>query len=350
MLDTDDSRGAPGQAAADAAGPPGARPRRIGASTARIVTLLVLTVLAGVLFSVLGQGFLSDFTLYSLGQAVAISAVVGLAQAALLVLGRINLAVGGVGVLVSATVGVMDNFTGIPLLGMVVIALLVGAAAGALMAVVEIWSGLNSFVVTLAFLSVYQGGVLLATQAAHYPISVPELLSLGTDQIGLSWLSPMLAIAVVVSAVLWVFYFRTVPGWNSQAVGANQRAAEASGINARRSIVLGYVISGLMSAVAAIMVCAQLADASPVTGGDWLLLSFVGPLLAGVLLTGGTISIWGILVGGLFYAIIFSGFAVLNVPTYWLTLLQALVLLVALVLGQVKFRRPGRRPAAGGAR
>ena len=51
-----------------------------------------------------------------------------------------------------------------------------------------------------------------------------------------------------------------------------------------------------------------------------------------------------VLVGSLFYASIFSGFAVLNVPTYWLTLLQALVLLVALVLGQVSLRsrRAGR--------
>ncbi|GAA2016182.1 ABC transporter permease [Nakamurella flavida] len=350
MADTDNAV-VTASGTADAVDPASRRASLRGAAGAtRILTLLALTVLAGVVFSLLGQGFLSDFTLYALGQAVAVSALVGLAQAALLVLGRINLAVGGVGVVVSATIGVLDNNSGIPLLWIVVIALVVGAVTGALMAVVEIYSRLNSFVVTLAFLSVYQGGVLLITQAAHYPITIPELLSLGTDQIGFSWLSPMLVVAVAVCAVLWVFYFRTVAGWRAQAVGANERAAAASGINVRRAVVLGYVISGLLSAVAAVLVCAQLADAAPTTGGDWLLLSFVGPLLAGVLLTGGTISVWGILVGGLFYASIFSGFAVLNVPTYWLTLLQAAVLLLALVLGQTSLVRRPRRSVPGGPR
>lgn len=309
----------------------------------RILSLLALTVLAWLAFALLGRGFLSSFTLYALTQAVAIGAVVGFAQAALLVLGRINLAVGGVGVVVSALVGLLDNYTNLPLLWIVVLAIGTGAVAGAIMALVEIKSGLNSFVVTLAFLSVYQGGVLLLTQAAHYQINIPQLLSIGNDPIGLPWLSPLLIIAVVAAALLWVFYFRTVPGWKSRAVGANQRAAEASGINAPRIVLLGYVVSGALSAVAAIMVTAQLADSSPTTGGDWLLLSFVGPLLAGVLLTGGTISIWGIVVGALFYGSIFSGFAVLNVPTYWLTLLQAVVLLVALVLGQAKIRRRRRQ-------
>lgn len=315
------------------------------AGTARIVSLVVLTVVAGTVFTLLGRGFLSDFSLYALTQAVAVNAVVGFAQAALLVLGRINLAVGGVGVVASATVGVLDNYTGIPLIGIVAIALAVGAAAGAVMALVEIYSGLNSFVVTLAFLSVYQGGVLLVTEAAHYPIGIPELLAFGTDQVLFAWVSPLLVVAVVVAAVLWVLYFRTVAGWRSQAVGANQRAAAASGINVRRTVILGYVVSGVLSAVGALMVTSQLADASPTTGGDWLLLSFVGPLLAGVLLTGGTISIWGVLVGAVFYASIFTGFAVLDVPTYWLTLLQALVLLAALMVGQLRFSRRPRRPA-----
>lgn len=310
---------------------------------ARIASLLGLTVVAWVMFSALGEGFLSAFSLFALTQAVAVSAIVGFAQAALLVLGRINLAVGGIGVVVSATVGVLDNYTSIPVLWIIVIALVTGAVAGAVMAMVEIYSGLNSFVVTLAFLSVYQGGVLLLTQAAHYPIDLPEFLSIGNGQFLAPWLSPLLVITVVVAAGLWVLYFRTVPGWQSRAVGANQRAAEASGINVRRAVLLGYVVSGVLCAVAGMMVTAQLADSSPTTGSDWLLLSFVGPLLAGVLITGGSISIWGILVGGIFYASIFSGFAVLNVPTYWLTLLQAVVLLIALVLGRARLTRSSRR-------
>jgi len=300
----------------------------------RTISLLALTGVAWLVFSLLGQGFFSSFNTLSLNQVMAQSIVIGFAQAALMVLGRINLAVGGIGVVVVASIGLMANYTGLPLLVILALALLVGALAGALMAVVEIFTKLNSFVVTLAFLSVYRGGELLLTQATHYPVSSSELLTLGNGTFLTPYLSPQVVVALVVAVLLWFFYFRTSAGWKSRAVGASERAAAASGINVTRAVVLGYVVSGLLCAVAAILVTAQLAEASPDTGSDWLLLSFIGPLLAGVALSGGIISIGGIIAGSLFYGSIFSGLIIMAVPSYWLTMAQAVVLLGALVLGE----------------
>jgi len=300
----------------------------------RVISLLVLTGVAWLLFSFFGTGFLSSFNINSLTQQLALTGVVGFAQAALMVLGRINLAVGGIGVVVVMSIGLMSNYTPAPLPVIMVIALFVGAVAGAIMAVIEIYTKLNSFVVTLAFLSIYQGGVLLATRATHFPISSPALLWLGNGTFLSPYLSPLFVVAIGVAILLWLFYGRTSAGWKSRAVGANERTAAASGINVRGTLLLGYVISGLMSAVAAIMATANLAEASPSTGSDWLLLSFIGPLLAVIALSGGTISIGGIVGGSLFYGSIFSGLVILNVPTYWLTLVQALLLLAALIFGQ----------------
>lgn len=315
----------------------------------RIWSLVALTAVTWIVFSVFGRGFLSPFNLNSLGQIIGQSVVIGFAQAALMVLGRINLAVGGIGVVVVAAIGLMLTYTPIPLPLVLLIALAVGAAAGALMAVVELSTKLNSFVVTLAFLSIYQGGVLLLTQATHYPITAPELLSFGNGQALVPALSPLLVLAVVVAVLLWFFYFRTSLGWQMRAVGASERAAAASGLRVKRVVVLGYVVSGLLCAIAAIMESSRLAEASPSTGSDWLLLSFIGPLLAGIALSGGTISIGGIVIGSVFYGSIFSGLVILNVPTYWLTFAQATVLLAALVVGQLRrssfdrFRSSSRR-------
>jgi ribose/xylose/arabinose/galactoside ABC-type transport system permease subunit len=302
----------------------------------RVWSLVALTAVTWIVFSVFGRGFLSAFNLNSLSQIIGQSIVIGFAQAALLVLGRINLAVGGIGVVVVAAIGLMVTFTPIPLPLVLLIALAIGGAAGALMAVVELYSKLNSFVVTLAFLSIYQGGVLLLTQAAHFPIASPVLLALGNGQALLPAISPLLVLALIVAVLLWFFYFRTSPGWQSLAVGANERAAAASGLRVRRIVILGYVLSGLLCGIAAIMETSRLAEASPSTGSDWLLLSFIGPLLAGVALSGGNISIGGIVIGSVFYGSIFSGLVILNVPTYWLTFAQAAVLLVALIVGQLR--------------
>ena len=309
--------------------------RSIAVGESRVVPLLALTVVVGAIFALLGPGFLSSFNINSLTQVAAQSAVIGLAQAALMVMGRINLAVGGIGVVVVAFIGILSTSTGLPLPLILLLALGLGALAGALMAAVELLTGLNSFVVTLAFLSVYQGGVLLLTQATHYQVSDPTLTRIGNGMFLSPYLSPLLAVAVVIGVLLWLFYFRTSPGWKARAVGANQRAAAASGIRVKRTVVQGYMLSGVLSAVAGIMEIARLAEASPSTGSDWLLLSFIGPLLAGVALSGGSISIAGIIIGSLFYGGIFSGLVILNVPTYWLTLAQAVVLLAALVLGQL---------------
>ncbi|PDQ34791.1 MAG: hypothetical protein B5766_09380 [Candidatus Lumbricidophila eiseniae] len=320
----------------------------------RVWSLVLLTGMTWIVFSLFGRGFLSPFNLNSLSQLIAQSVVIGFAQAALMVLGRINLAVGGIGVVVVASIGLMVTHTPVPLPLVLVLALMIGAAAGALIAVVELFTNLNSFVVTLAFLSIYQGSVLLLTQAAHYRISSPVLLAFGNGRALLPAISPLLVVALVVAILLWIFYFRTSPGWQSLAVGANERAAAASGLRVRRIVLLGYVVSGLLCAIAAIMETSRLAEASPSTGSDWLLLSFIGPLLAGVALSGGNVSIGGILIGSVFYGSIFSGLIILNVPTYWLTFAQATVLLIALVVGQLRresflrFSRSRERNSARG--
>lgn len=315
--------------------------RSIASATARggrVIPLVVLTAVAWIVFSVVGQGFLSSFSIYSLTQSVGVVVLIGLAQAAMLVLGRINLAVGGVGVVVSAAVGLMLNFTTIPFPLVLLLALVLGVVAGLVMGVIEIMTKLNSFVVTLAFLALYTGSVLLVTQAAYFPITPETLLWLGNGNFISPYLSPICVVAAVIAIALWAFYFLTTAGWRARAVGANERAASASGVSASRTVLTGYGLSGGLSAVAAICVASQLAVASPTTGADWMLLSFIGPLLGGVALAGGVISIAGLAIGSLFYVSIFSGFSVLNVPTYWLTFAQALVLLLALVAGQLDRR------------
>jgi len=315
--------------------------------TGRVLPLAALCAVTWVVFVAVGDGFLSSFNVNSLTQLVSQGVVIGLAQAVLMVLGRINLAVGGVGVTVVGVIGLLSTHTVLPLGVVLLTALAVGALAGALMAAVEFLSGLSSFVVTLAFLSVYQGGVLLATQATHYPISSSTLLTLGNGNFVSPYVSPLLVIALAAAALLWLVYFRTAVGWKSLAVGANERAAAVSGINVRRTVLFGYVLSGLLSGLAAVMETARLAEASPSTGGDWLLLSFIGPLLGGVALSGGRMSIGGILLGSAFYGSIFSGLVIMNVSTYWLTLAQALVLLAALLLGQLSGLRLPRRLVRG---
>lgn len=317
--------------------PSGGR-QRSSISARRTTSLVVLTAVAWLVFTYGGQGFLSAFNLVSLELTIAQTIVIGLAQATMIVIGRFNLAVGGTGVVVVACIGVLMNDTGWPLAVILAIAVVGGILASVVMALTELGTRLNSFVVTLAFLSIYRGGELLVTSATHYQIASPTLLQLGNGTVFSPYLSPELLVALGTALIVWLFYFRTSIGWKSRAVGANERAAAASAVAVKRVVVIGYAVSGLLCAVAAILQTAQLAEASPDTGNDWLLLSFIGPLLAGVALGGGTIYVAGVVIGSAFYGSIYSGLVVLGVSSYWLTLAQAVVLLGALVLGQAGVR------------
>lgn len=320
--------------------------RLIGSwSTSVVAGLLLLIVGAWIIFTVVGHGFLSSFNINSLTQLAAEDIVIGFAQAALLVLARMNLAVGGIGVAVVTTCGFLDTSTSLPLGVILLIGLAVGAVAGALIAVAELRSHLSSFIVSLAFLSIYTGGVLLLTKAVHYRISSPALSRLGNGNLVTPYLSPLLGVAVVVGVVMWLLYFHTGLGWRSLAVGANERAAAASGVNVGRVVLAGYVISGLLCAIAGVMEMSRLAEASPATGASWLFPSFIGPVLGGVALSGGEISIGGVFLGALFYDSIASGLVILNVSTYWLDLAQGLVLLGALLLWQLRTALGMRRRA-----
>ena len=116
------------------------------------------------------------------------------------------------------------------------------------------------------------------------------------------------------------------------AAGANPRAAAMSGVPVDRVIIISHVLSGLLAAIAGIMVVSRLGAAMPsVAGEDWLLPSFLGPVLGGTLLSGGFISVVGTALGALLVTTIRSGLLVLQIGNFWLQLFLGLILLLAVL-------------------
>ena len=73
-----------------------------------------------------------------------------------------------------------------------------------------------------------------------------------------------------------------------------------SGVPVRRVVTISHVLSGLLAAAAGMMVVARLGAAMPSVGGeDWLLPSFLGPVLGGTLLSGGSVAVVGTMLGAL---------------------------------------------------
>lgn len=311
---------------------------------------MLLIALAWTGFTTLGgSGFIGSFNLYSIGQLAARDAVLGMAQALLIVVARMNLAVGGIGAVCTSLLGYLLVVAGAPLWLAIVLVFVVGVLAALVMGFTELTTGLSSFIVTLAFLSVYDGGALLVTGGRQFQITSHALTKLGNGTLISPAICPLVAVAIVCGVLCWLLYFRNSLGWKMLAVGANERAARASGLNVAGIVLAAYALSGLLCGVATIMNASYELNVNAGFGADWLLPSFIAAVLGGVALTGGEVSVGGILLAALFYDSLQSGLTIINVPSYWIELPQGLVLLVAVVLDQARRRRARPRELAPSA-
>jgi ribose transport system permease protein len=293
-----------------------------------IVVLLALTAI----FTARSPGFVSAFNLNAMGRSLAVDIVVGFSQMVVLAIGGMNLSVGAIGVCTVMFAGYAMQIFGLPVWVAFPLAIVLGAALGAVNGIAIVRSGVNAFIVTLATASIYFGAMLVITKAQPYNALPREVGLLGQLRI-FGFISPALVVAVVTGAALAIFYRYAVGGREALAVGANPRAADMSGIRVNRVVVQAHALSGVLAAIAGLMVLVRAGAAMPAAAGDdWLLPSFLGPVIGGVALAGGAVSVLGTALGAALVTIIRSGLLVLDIGSFWLQLFLGLFLLGAVIL------------------
>jgi ribose transport system permease protein len=308
---------------------PAARRRAFLVGASAPLGLLVIVALFWVLFSSLAPGFLSKFNLFALGRSLAVDIVIGFSQMVVLATGGMNLAVGSIGVCAVMTAGYLLQTLGLPIPVGILGALALGAALGWLNGVAITRTGVNAFIVTLASASLFLGGMLILTKAVPLNSLPPAVGDFGRMRL-FGWVSPLVLIAVAIGVALIVLYRFTLLGRQILAAGANARAAAMSGVPVDRVIIVSHMLSGLLAACAGLMIVARLGAAMPSVGGEeWLLPSFLGPVLGGTLLSGGSVSVIGTMLGAALVTTIRSGLLVLQIGNFWLQLFLGLILLLA---------------------
>lgn len=304
------------------------------------VPLVFIAVIASVLLSILSGEFLTNSNGYVILSNAALLCVIGASQLVVLSVGQFSLAIGGIGTLTGVILGWLLVKQGVPLAGAVVAAMALGALCGFLNGVLVAKTGVNGFVVTLATGGIFAGASLGITKTSPYT-GLPELLTkFGTGRVGPV---PYLIIATIIVALVLGALFRWLRiGRLLLAVGGNSEAAELSGLSPSRAVIWGHTLSGLLAGVAGVMATAQLHEANPSAGTDWLITSFTVAIVGGTALTGGSVSIAGLVAAGLILATINDAIVLLNVNPLWVTLVEGLLVFVAVVLGRGSFLAPLR--------
>ncbi len=203
------------------------------------------------------------------------------------------------------------------------------------------------FIATLAMLSIARGLALLLND--KLPVGLLELNggSFGEPAaFSLMWFGTGKILGIPVS--VWVFLGIVIGGWIALnrtrfgryvvAVGGNREAARIAGVPVRKVIFSVYVLSGLMAGIAAVLLCARLGSASPVSGSLYELDAIGAVVIGGTSLAGGRASMVGTFLGVLTFALIFSLMTQLDLSTEIQQVTKG-----AIVLGAVLIQRPEAR-------
>lgn len=319
--------------------------------------LLVLIVVLFVTFATLKPAFLNGpFVIAPLLTSIAIFTVVGLAQMVVLSVGHMNLAVGqlaGIGALVTGAC--LENL-GMPLLAGLAVGALASTVLGGLAGWIIAKTGVNSFIVTLAMSFTLLGliptlyerwstGQAFTTLPAEFTAigrgtfaDVCLLGYCGPDAIPL-----MILPALVCMAGIWYFYTCTRGGREVLMTGSSLRAAELSGVPTGRRTILVHALSGLLAAIAGILLAASTGSFTPAIGAEFMLSSFLGPILGGTLLAGGVVSIVGTALGITLTSVIRKGLELFGVGLETLNVLLGCILLAALATDRLRLVFARRR-------
>jgi ribose transport system permease protein len=309
--------------------------------------LALLIALTFVVFAALLPGFTSTFSLFTIGRQIGIDTMIGLAMMTVIVTGGLDLSVGAIGVCSAMAFGWLLERVGMPLAVAVPSAILFGAGLGFINGTAVVRSGVHSFIITLAGMSIFFGLMIFLTKAEAFRELPLQVLGFGKWRFA-GVVSSLLVVSVATCAALSSLYRFTSLGRRMLAAGANPRAAEISGIRTGRAIISCHVLTGGLAALAGLMVMARTGAAVPSMAGqlgqDWLLPAFLAPVLGGTLLSGGRVAVLGTLLGAALVNIITSGLLLMRVGEFWVQAFLGFMLLTAVLADRARhvfLRRKG---------
>lgn len=319
-----------------------ARNSRFSASDplkARLLVLIGLWIVSIVAMSLLSPYFLQASTVPYLLQYVPVLGLLGLGQTLVVLAGGpgIDLSVGAIVSLVSVIVGALLA-VGLNIWLACAAGLVAGALFGLVNGILVNYLRIPSLMATLATMFAY-GGLALATTEGRPFSNFPEgfaWLGLGqTFGIPNSFLFVLLPVAVI----LHVMLTRTVIGRHIIACGNDDRAAHLSGLDVARIRTGLYVLSGVLSAIGAIIAMSWFMAARPDAGKGMELLAVTIAVLGGTHIFGGTGGVPGAIVAILIVTTLQIGLQLANISAAWqLGVIGVLLIGSVSSLGGLKLR------------
>ncbi len=234
------------------------------------------------------------------------------------------------GALMALSAGVAGQLweRGTPLPAVLLVAAAVGAAGGAVNALLSVVGRVHPIVITLGTMSAYRGLTLwwlgqdVQIEGARRDWIVVSLAGLPL----VAWLG------LVLLVLAWMALNFTVAGRELYALGSNPAAAHRVGIEQARVWLVAFALQGALVGLAGVLYLARSGALQPTSFEDKTLEAIAAAVVGGVAVTGGRGSVWGVALGCLFLASLANAFIFLGISPHWQQTLVGTVLLAAVLI------------------
>jgi ribose transport system permease protein len=306
--------------------------------------IFVLLVVLCVVVAAINPRFLGGENMQNMARLIGMYGIFSIGLGLIIITGGIDLSVGSIFALLGVVMSMMLVEWHWPAVLAVLAIIAFAMALGLLHGVLITKVGIQPFVVTLCGLLFYRGLARFVADDETKGFGSAEgfevLQELATGSIfGI----PMpFVLLCIVAVIVGIVLHRSVYGRYLYAVGRNEDASRYSGINAKRVIASAYIVSGILTGIAAILFAFYTNSISPSSHGNFYeLYGIAAAVLGGCSLRGGEGSVVGILIGAALLQVLQNLVNLLGIPSSLNFAVMGAVILLGVAADQLLKKRPG---------
>jgi ribose/xylose/arabinose/galactoside ABC-type transport system permease subunit len=295
----------------------------------RFGLVIALAAIVAVL-SIVKPVFLTVPNLINVVRQISINGILAVGVTYVLLTGGVDLSLGSLVALTGVVAACLAHPGQCPVVVPVLVGILAGAACGAANGLAVTKGRVAPFIVTLGMMTVARGLALVVSGGKPVSNLSKEFALLGGgDLFGV----PIPVVILLVIALLSYVFLKNIRlGRYIYAVGGNENAARASGINVDAVKLFAYTICGAMAGLAGVVLASRITTGQPNAGVGYELDAIAAVVIGGTSLSGGVGGVGGTILGALLMGVINNGLDLLNVSSYYQQIVKGVIIVGAVWL------------------
>lgn len=291
-----------------------------------------------VLLSFISPVFLSEKNIMNVLRQTSTNLYLACAMTMVIILGGIDLSVGAIIALSGVVTGGLIAFQGASVFVAVIAGLLSGLVIGVFNGLVVAKTTIPPFIVTLATMNIARGAAYIYTGGKPIRVMSDGFNFIGSGYV-FNFLPTPVFYLIIILVISVLIMNKTKLGRHIYAVGGNREAARFSGIKIDKVLFFPYAFSGLMAAIAGIVLASRMFSGQPTAGNGAEMDAIAAVVLGGTSMSGGSGKMGGTVIGGLVIGVLSNGLNLMNVDSFWQYIVKGVVILIAVYVDAVKKKK-----------